>query len=197
MSDSVIRLKRSGRFSTRQRRPPAIFVLRLGTHRCRRGGHPRRPGDRQQGAGVRQRRERADAQHLVAELVGRFEGERRRWRNRVDRRFLGRPASETTMATNAVHAADRRDRLPWRHRVRDLDERTDRPMSRLALAAAKARGMITIAMTDRDGGRMGADADIHVNVAEISTPRVQEVHRTIMHAMCALIDRDVRAESLS
>jgi hypothetical protein len=42
---------------------------------------------------------------------------------------------------------------------------------------------------------MGADADIHLNVAESSTPRVQEVHRTIMHAMCTLIDQQVRTEA--
>jgi len=59
-----------------------------------------------------------------------------------------------------------------------------------ALAAAKARGLVTIAVTGRDGGRMGADADIHLNVPEQSTARIQEVHRTIMHAVCALIDRE-------
>ena len=32
-----------------------------------------------------------------------------------------------------------------------------------ALTAAKALGMVTIAMTGRDGGRMGAEADIHLN----------------------------------
>jgi phosphoheptose isomerase len=53
--------------------------------------------------------------------------------------------------------------------------------------------MLTIAMTGRDGGKMGAEADIHLNVAEASTPRIQEVHRTIMHAICTLIDQHVRA----
>ena len=63
-----------------------------------------------------------------------------------------------------------------------------------ALAAAKARGMMTIALTGRDGGPMGADADIHLNVAETSTPRVQEVHRTTIHAMCTLIEEGLRKE---
>src|ERR1019366_4250697 len=57
-----------------------------------------------------------------------------------------------------------------------------------ALAAAKALGMVTIAMTGRDGGRMGAEADIHLNVPETSTPRIQEVHRTVMHAICSAIE---------
>jgi phosphoheptose isomerase len=63
-----------------------------------------------------------------------------------------------------------------------------------ALNAAKALGLVTIAMTGRDGGKMGADADIHLNVAEQSTPRIQEVHRTIMHAMCTIIDQGLVAQ---
>jgi D-sedoheptulose 7-phosphate isomerase len=60
-----------------------------------------------------------------------------------------------------------------------------------ALAVAKARGMVTIALTGRDGGTMGADADVHLNVAETSTARIQEVHRTIMHAICSLVDQSL------
>jgi D-sedoheptulose 7-phosphate isomerase len=58
-----------------------------------------------------------------------------------------------------------------------------------ALAAAKARGLITIALTGRDGGRMGRDADIHINVREQSTARIQEVHRTILHAICSVVEK--------
>lgn len=63
----------------------------------------------------------------------------------------------------------------------------------VALAAAKARGLVTIALTGRDGGAMGAAADIHINVPEASTARAQEVHRTIMHAMCSLIEDGIPA----
>ena len=62
-----------------------------------------------------------------------------------------------------------------------------------ALTAAKARGMTTIALTGRDGGPIGAAADIHVNVAEASTPRVQEVHRTAIHAMCSLVEQNLKS----
>ena len=62
-----------------------------------------------------------------------------------------------------------------------------------ALTAAKKKGMTTIARTGRDGGVMGREADIHLNDAEKSTPRIQEVHRTMMHAMCALVDAMVVA----
>jgi hypothetical protein len=40
---------------------------------------------------------------------------------------------------------------------------------------------------------MGAEAGIHLDVPETSTLRVQEVHRTILHAICMLIDRNLAA----
>jgi D-sedoheptulose 7-phosphate isomerase len=58
-----------------------------------------------------------------------------------------------------------------------------------ALGAATARGLRTIAMTGRDGGPIGAAAEIHINVPDASTARVQEVHRTVIHAICELVER--------
>jgi D-sedoheptulose 7-phosphate isomerase len=56
------------------------------------------------------------------------------------------------------------------------------------LQAARSRGLTTIALTGRDGGRAGPLADVHVNVPHESAARVQEVHRTLLHAMCELIE---------
>ena len=131
-----------------------------------------------------------DAEHLVAELVGRFEIERR-----------GLPAIALTCDSSVVTAIanDYGYQTVFTRQVEALGAPGDVAFGistsgksanvEAGLAAAKARGLVTIAMTGRDGGKMGADADIHLNVAEQSTARVQEVHRTIMHAMCALIDR--------
>ena len=57
-----------------------------------------------------------------------------------------------------------------------------------ALDAARSRGLKTIALTGRDGGAIGRAADIHVNVPDESTARVQEVHTTLIHALCELIE---------
>jgi D-sedoheptulose 7-phosphate isomerase len=46
-------------------------------------------------------------------------------------------------------------------------------------------------MTGRDGGAVGRAAAIHVNVPSRSTPRVQEVHRTLLHVMCELVESAV------
>ena len=136
----------------------------------------------------------SDAQHLVAELVGRFEGERQ---------ALAGVALTTDSAVVTAIANDYGYEHVFTRQIEGLGHEGDvafgistsgrSPNVRAALAAAKARGMTTIALTGRDGGPMGTEADIHVNVAETSTPRVQEVHRTVLHAMCTLVEQRIKS----
>jgi phosphoheptose isomerase len=136
----------------------------------------------------------SDAEHLVAELVGRFEGERRS--------LCGIALTADSSVVTAI-SNDYGYEQVFSRQVEGLGAAGDIAFGistsgksrnvEAALEVAKARGMVTIAMTGRDGGRMGADADIHLNVSEVSTPRVQEVHRTILHAICSLIDEAVRS----
>jgi phosphoheptose isomerase len=132
----------------------------------------------------------SDAQHFVGELVGRFE---------VERRPL--PAIALTSDSNVVTAIanDYGYEQVFTRPIVALGRAGDVAFGistsgksvnvEMALAAAKRQGLFTIALTGRDGGRMGAEADIHLNVPETSTPRIQEVHRTILHAVCSLIDQ--------
>jgi phosphoheptose isomerase len=59
------------------------------------------------------------------------------------------------------------------------------------IEAARARGLATMALTGRDGGPLGGLVDLHLNVPGDSTPRIQEVHRTLIHAICELVEGDV------
>jgi D-sedoheptulose 7-phosphate isomerase len=59
------------------------------------------------------------------------------------------------------------------------------------LRCAKSRGLKTVALTGGNGGSIGAAADVHVNVPHEITPRVQEVHRTLIHAVCDLIEQQL------
>ena len=59
-----------------------------------------------------------------------------------------------------------------------------------ALQSAKALGLKTIALTGRDGGSVGRAAEIHVNVPDQNTQRVQEAHMTLLHVMCEAIEAD-------
>ena len=134
----------------------------------------------------------ADAQHLVAELVGRFEKERAP--------MAGVALTANSSIVTAIANDYSYDRV-FTRQVEALGRAGDvafgistsgrSPNVEHALLAAKKLGMVTIALTGRDGGSIGPIADIHLNVSEGSTPRVQEVHRTVLHAMCSLIERDL------
>jgi phosphoheptose isomerase len=57
-----------------------------------------------------------------------------------------------------------------------------------ALRAANAGGLQTVALTGRDGGEAGRLAGIHINVPDECTARVQEVHITLIHAICEIVE---------
>ena len=132
----------------------------------------------------------SDAEHLVAELVGRFEVERQS--------LAGIALTANSSAVTAI-ANDYGYEQVFTRQIEGLGCEGDvafgistsgrSPNVLSALMAAKARGITTIALTGRDGGPIGAAADIHVHVAETATPRVQEVHRTAIHAMCTLVEQ--------
>ena len=134
----------------------------------------------------------ADAQHFVAELVGRFERTRRGW-----------PAVALTADTSVLTAVgnDFGFDAVFARQVEALGRPGDlaigittsgrSPNVVRGLEAAKARGLRTIALTGGDGGAAGRLAEVHVNVPETVTARVQEAHITVLHLWCALVDREV------
>jgi D-sedoheptulose 7-phosphate isomerase len=133
----------------------------------------------------------ADAQHLATDLVGRFQRERR---------ALAAVALTDSSLLTAVANDYAFDRVFVRQ-IEALGVRGDLAFGistsgRSAnvvegLRAARARGLRTIALTGRDGGPDGALADIHINVPDPSTARVQEAHRTLIHAICELVEREL------
>ncbi len=136
----------------------------------------------------------SDAQHFAAELVGRFEKERP---------ALAAIALTTDTSILSVIANDYSYERVFARQVDAIGRPGDvllgistsgGSQSVLeAITVAHAAGLTTIALTGRSGGVVGAAADIHVNVPASSTARVQEVHRTLLHAMCALIERELYA----
>jgi D-sedoheptulose 7-phosphate isomerase len=61
----------------------------------------------------------------------------------------------------------------------------------LAMVRARAMGLATIGFTGKDGGETGRLVDVHVNVPDPSSARVQEVQRTMLHVICQLIEQDL------
>jgi D-sedoheptulose 7-phosphate isomerase len=133
----------------------------------------------------------ADAQHFAAELVGRYEKERRGW-----------PAVALTADASALTAIGNDygfDRV-FARQIEALGKAGDiaigistsgqSPNVLRGLAAANDRGMTTIALTGR-GGEAGKIAKHHVAIDEARTSRVQEVHATVLHVICELVEREL------
>jgi D-sedoheptulose 7-phosphate isomerase len=131
----------------------------------------------------------ADAQHFAAELVVRYE------RDRPARAAI---ALTTDASILTAAANDTGFERVFARQVEALGRPGDvavgittsgtSPNVVAALEAANARGLVTIALTGRDGGAAGRVARLHVNVPETRTALVQEVHITVLHAWCELID---------
>jgi hypothetical protein len=57
-----------------------------------------------------------------------------------------------------------------------------------ALAAARAKGLKTVALTGRDGGKLAKSADAAIIVPEQETYKIQELHLPIYHALCLMLE---------
>jgi phosphoheptose isomerase len=136
----------------------------------------------------------ADATHFAAELVGRFG-------RHVERGALSAVALTTDTAVLTSVANDFGYAAVFARQVDALGVAGDVALAittsgrsenvNEALRLALDRSLSTIALTGGDGGQSGRLADVHVNVPDESPARVQEVHRTILHVMCELIESDV------
>jgi D-sedoheptulose 7-phosphate isomerase len=131
----------------------------------------------------------ADAQHMAAELVNRFQKERKA----LAALALSTDTSILTSIGNDYtfdRVFDRQVEALGRPGDVALGITTSGNSANVvrALEAARGCGMVTVALTGRDGGAAGRIADIHVNVPDESTARVQEVHGTLIHVICELVE---------
>lgn len=61
-----------------------------------------------------------------------------------------------------------------------------------AIAAAKAKGMKTIVLTGKDGGKMAGLADIEIRVPHFGyADRIQEIHIKIIHILIQLVEKEM------
>jgi D-sedoheptulose 7-phosphate isomerase len=58
-----------------------------------------------------------------------------------------------------------------------------------AIETAKRKGMITVALTGKSGGKIKGIADFLINVPSDDTPRIQESHIMIGHIICEQVER--------
>jgi len=136
----------------------------------------------------------SDAQHLAAELVGRFQQERR-------------PLAAIALTADGSVLTSIGNDYGYEHvfarQIQALGKRGDvafaistsgtSPNVVAGVTAAQTAGLRTIALTGREGGLIARAVDIHINVPDRSTPRIQEVHRTLLHILCELIEGQLPA----
>ncbi len=135
----------------------------------------------------------ADAQHLAAELVGRFVHERRP--------LAALALTTDTSILTAVGNDYGYDRV-FERQVRALGRpgdlaigistSGDSPNVCLAMNAAQEMGLTTVGFTGCEGGKLGTMVQYHLNVPHREAARVQEVHIMIGHVLCQLIDDNVK-----
>lgn len=136
----------------------------------------------------------ADAQHLAAEYIVRFARERRP----IAAIALTTDTSVLTAGANdygyeavferQVQALARAGDLLIMHSTSGESENLLR-----AATVARARGVATAALLAKGGGRLADAVDLALVVPTDSTARAQEIHLTIGHVVCDLVERAIVA----
>jgi phosphoheptose isomerase len=131
----------------------------------------------------------ADAQHIAAELVGRFV---------VERRPLAAIALTTDTSALTAIANDYGYDHVFARQVEALGSEGDVLVAITtsgtsknvvaAVAAARARGMKVLGLTGAKGGAFVAACDAGVAVPSTNTARIQELHITVGHLLCEVVD---------
>ena len=137
----------------------------------------------------------ADAQHLAAELSGRFYYDR----PPLFAEALHVNTSYLTAVANDYSFADVFSRLvKAKGRAGDvligLSTSGNSKNIINALHAANEIGMKTVGLTGRDGGEMKELCDLLIAVPSVDTPRIQEAHILIGHIICELIESNLFSE---
>ena len=134
----------------------------------------------------------SDAQHIAAELSGRFYTDRPPLYAEalhVNSSYMTAVANdygyEATYA-RMVEAAGRKGDI-----LIGISTSGNSPNLVKAMQKAKDIGMLTIGFTGKDGGKMKDICDIMIYVPSDDTPRIQEAHILIGHIICQLIEQEM------
>jgi D-sedoheptulose 7-phosphate isomerase len=131
----------------------------------------------------------ADAQHLAAEFVNRFQVERpplAALALTTDTSIITAVANDydfNQVFAKQVRALGRAGDLAW-----GISTSGNSPNVVAGLHTARELGLATLALSGGDGGPVAAAADMALIVPSRNTPRIQEVHITLGHVLCDLVD---------
>ncbi|HEV3501281.1 MAG TPA: D-sedoheptulose 7-phosphate isomerase [Bradyrhizobium sp.] len=132
----------------------------------------------------------ADAQHIAAEIVGRY---------KQDRPAYAAVALTTDSSALTAIANDYGFEQVFARQVEGLGQRGDvllalstsgrSPNILAALRSASERGLVTIGFTGAKGETLGAHCDHLLVAPSDDTPVVQQIHLTVAHGICDEIEQ--------
>ena len=139
----------------------------------------------------------ADAQHLAAELAGRY---------LVERRPLRGVALTTNTSCLTAIGNDYGYELVFARQLEAFGSMKDiafglstsgnSPNVLAAIRVARRKRMLTIGMTGASGGQLRQLTDYCLCVNSDQTPRIQEAHITIGHILCEIVERQLAQSDL-
>ena len=133
----------------------------------------------------------ADAQHIVAEFIGRFQKERK-----------SLPAIALTTDSSIITSLsnDYSYDIIFSRQCESLVSKGDVVLGistsgnsknvEEGIKTAKKRGAVTIGLLGGNGGTINNIVDISIVVKSTNTARIQEVHRVIYHIICGIVERE-------
>jgi len=134
----------------------------------------------------------ADAQHIAAELIGRFQLER----NSLPAIALTTDTSILTSLGNdysfdVIFSRQCESLVKTGDIVIGISTSGNSKNVIEGLVTAKKNGAITLALLGNGGGKIQKIVDLPIIVNSSSTPRIQEVHRIIYHIICEQIEKEL------
>ncbi len=136
----------------------------------------------------------ADAQHIAGELVGRFRKERKGIPalaltvNPSILTSVGNDYSFEEIFSRQIEAIGRKEDLAV-----GISTTGNSPNVIKGILKAKELGMKTVGLSGGEGGKLKEVADFTLIVPSKETPRIQEVHITIGHIICELVEEGLES----
>jgi len=134
----------------------------------------------------------ADAQHLAAELSGRFLKERKS--------LSGLALTTNTSVLTAIGNDYSFDEV-FSRQIQGIANPSDlafaittsgnSPNVLKAVNVARQIGLVTVGLTGRTGGKLATAVDLCIKIPSDQTPRIQEAHILTGHTLCELIEESL------
>ena len=134
----------------------------------------------------------ADAQHMAAELIGRF---------KIERESISAIALTTDTSVITSIGNDYDFNKIFSRQCESLVNENDVVIAISTsgnsdnvingVLKAKEKGSFVVGLTGNSGGKLKSSADILLDVPSDDTARIQEGHRVIIHSLCELIEKNL------